>query len=183
MLNSEKDIVYAVAGDSEKAHEKGTEFLLSLYGVSAEPADIVISTNGGYPLDQNIYQAVKGMTAAEAAVKTGGVIVMLAASGDGTGGDSFYHMIADDDIQNSMKTILSRGRMETIPDQWEAQILIRIHMKASVIYISDMPDEIIKSMHMIPTNTLDDALETAKKIIYKDKVCITVIPDGIAVMM
>ena len=183
VLNSEKDILYAVAGDVEKAHEKGTEFLSSLCGVSADEADIVISTNGGYPLDQNIYQAVKGMTAAEAAVKPGGVIIMLAASGDGTGGDSFYHMIADDDIHNTMKKILSRGRLETIPDQWEAQILIRILMKASVIYVSDMPDDVIESMHMIPAHTLDDALETAKAIINKNELSITAIPDGIAVMV
>ena len=183
VLNSEKEILYAVAGDVESAHEKGTEFLSSLCGVSAEPADIVISTNGGYPLDQNIYQAVKGMTAAEAAVKPGGVIIMFAASGDGTGGDSFYHMIADDEIQNTMKTIVSRGRLETIPDQWEAQILIRILLKATVIYVSDMPDDVIESMHMIPKHTLEDALETAKTILNKDKVCITVIPDGIAIMV
>lgn len=183
VLNSEKEILYAVAGDTKKAHEKGTEFLSSLCGVSTEPADIVISTNGGYPLDQNIYQAVKGMTAAEAAVKPGGAIIMLAASGDGTGGDSFYHMIADDEIHNTIKKILSRGRLETIPDQWEAQILIRILMKASVIYVSDMPDDVIESMHMIPAHTLDDALETAKAIINKNELSITAIPDGIAVMV
>ena len=183
VLNGNKDVIYAVAGDTEKAHEKGADFLSGLCGVSAEPTDIVISTNGGYPLDQNIYQAVKGMTAAEAAVKPGGVIIMLAASGDGTGGDSFYHMIADDDIHNTMKKILSRGRLETIPDQWEAQILIRILMKATVIYVSDMPDDVVESMHMIPAHTLDDALETAKAILNKDEISITAIPDGIAVMV
>ena len=64
--------------------------------VKSATADIVISTNGGYPLDQNIYQAVKGMTAAEATVREGGVIIMLAASNDGLGGDDFYHQMADE---------------------------------------------------------------------------------------
>ena len=53
-------------------HKAGTDFLSSKCRVSPVFADIVISTNGGYPLDQNIYQAVKGMTAAEATVKEGG---------------------------------------------------------------------------------------------------------------
>lgn len=78
VINAEKKAIYAVAGDIEQAHAKGCEFLSGLCMVDAAPADIVISTNGGYPLDQNIYQAVKGMTAAEAAVKEGGVIIMLA---------------------------------------------------------------------------------------------------------
>ena len=89
VLNGEKEVIYAVAGELEAAHKKGTDFLSQLCGVETEPADIVISTNGGYPLDQNVYQAVKGMTAAEAAVRDGGVIIMLADSSDGLGGDHF----------------------------------------------------------------------------------------------
>ena len=60
VLNSKKEVIYAVAGDFKAAHKKGTDFLSSLCGVKAQEADIVISTNGGYPLDQNVYQAVKG---------------------------------------------------------------------------------------------------------------------------
>lgn len=47
-----------------------------LAGVKAIPADIAITTNGGYPLDQNLYQSVKGMTAAEATCNEGGVIII-----------------------------------------------------------------------------------------------------------
>ena len=68
VINAEKEAIYAVAGDMEEAHKAGCDFLSSLCKVDAKPADIVITTNGGYPLDQNIYQAVKGMTAAEASV-------------------------------------------------------------------------------------------------------------------
>lgn len=83
VLNSEKEVIFAAAGDCESAHKKGTDFIQSLCSVNAVEADVVITTNGGYPLDQNIYQAVKGMTAAEATVRKGGVIIMLAASNDG----------------------------------------------------------------------------------------------------
>lgn len=83
-MNEEKKIIASFAGDSEKAHAQGCEFLSSLARVNKIDCDIAISTNGGYPLDQNIYQAVKGMTAAEATNKEGGMIIMVAGLRDGT---------------------------------------------------------------------------------------------------
>ena len=184
VLNGEKQVIYAVAGELEAAHKKGTDFLSSLCGVETEPADIVISTNGGYPLDQNVYQAVKGMTAAEAAVKEGGVIIMLADSSDGLGGDHFYHQLADEkDINKTMELFLSRSRNETVPDQWQSQIFIRILQKATVIYISQMDDAIVEAMHMIPAKDLTDAMEKAMKLVRKENPAITAIPDGVAVMV
>ena len=184
VLNGEKQVIYAVAGDLEQAHKKGTDFLFSLCGAEAKPADIVISTNGGYPLDQNVYQAVKGMTAAEAAVKEGGVIIMLAASNDGIGGDHFYHQLADErDINKTMDLFLSRGRNETVPDQWQTQIFIRVLQKARVIFVSEMDAAAVEAMHMIPAVSLEDALEKAKKLVGKENPEITAIPDGVAVMV
>ncbi len=184
VLNSEKKVIYAVAGDTEAAHKKGTDFLSSLCAVKAVYSDIAVSTNGGYPLDQNVYQAVKGMTAAEATVKKGGVIIMLASSDDGTGGDSFYHLLADErDLEKTMSSLLSRGRNETVPDQWEAQILIRILLHARVIYVSEMPDETVRAMHMHPAHSLPEALEIARSLSEKENPTVTVIPDGIAVMV
>ena len=184
VLNSKKDPIYAVAGDFEKAHKEGTDFISSLCAVKAEPADIVISTNGGYPLDQNVYQAVKGMTAAEAVVKAGGVIIMLAASADGAGGDHFYHQLADEaDINKTMALFMSRKRNETVPDQWESQILVRILCKASVIYVSNMPNDMVESMHMIPAASLKDAISTAKRMVAKENPSMIAIPDGISVIV
>ena len=184
VLNSEKKVIYAVAGDLEKAHKKGTEFLSAECGAKAIYSDIVISTNGGYPLDQNVYQSVKGMTAAEATVNKGGVIIMLSSSTDGTGGDYFYHQVADEeDITKTMAAILKRKRNETVPDQWEAQILLRILMKAKVIYVSEMPDDMVEKMHMIPAHSIDEAIKKAKELLGKDNVTITAIPDGISVVV
>lgn len=183
ILDSEKNVIYAVAGDAESAHKQGTDFLLSLCGAKAVESDIVITTNGGYPLDQNVYQAVKGMTAAEATVRRGGVIIMLAKSGDGIGGDHFYHQLADGpDINKTMREFLSRGRNETVPDQWQTQILLRILGHASVIYVSEMPDETVKEMHMIPAHSLAEAIEKAKGIV-GEGAKIAAIPDGVSVMV
>ena len=184
VLNADKNAIYAVAGDPEQAHKKGTDFLSKLCGVKTELADIAISTNGGYPLDQNVYQAVKGMTAAEAAVKQGGVVIMLAASEDGTGGEHFYRQLAEEpDVQKGMDIMLSRGRNETVPDQWQAQILLRILLRAKVIYVSEMADEMVEKMHMIPAKSVQEAVLKAKELLGKTDVKIAAIPDGIAVMV
>ena len=184
VLNEDKEVICAVAGDPEKAHEEGVRFLASLCAVDAVEADVVITTNGGYPLDQNMYQAVKGMTAAEATVKKGGVIIMLAQSGDGIGGDHFYHQLADEpDIHKTMALFRGRGRQETVPDQWQTQILLRVLMHASVIYVSEMEDDIVEKMHMIPAHSIAQAVETAKKLLGKEAITITAIPDGVSVIV
>ncbi len=184
VLNAEKEVIYAVAGDPEKAHKKGTEFLSSLCSVKAVMSDVVVCTNGGFPLDQNVYQAVKGITTAEATVKKGGVIIMLSESGDGIGGDDFYHQLADEeDICKTMDIFLKRGRNETVPDQWQTQMLLRTLMHANIIYISEMPDDLVEKMHMIPAHSICEAIGKAKALLHKENITITAIPDGISVIV
>jgi nickel-dependent lactate racemase len=184
VIDEHKEPIYAVAGDFDLAHRKGCEFLSSLCQVDAVPADIVISTNGGYPLDQNIYQAVKGMTAAEATVKEGGVIIMLAKSGDGHGGEHFYRQMAEEpDLGKTLALFLSRGRNETVPDQWQSQIFIRVLQKARVIYISDAPDALVTALHMIPAKSLPAAMKMAEELLGNEAASVTVIPDGVSVMV
>jgi len=184
VINEKKEVIHAVAGHFESAHKAGCDFLSSLCKVDAKPADIVISTNGGYPLDQNIYQAVKGMTAAEATVKKGGVIIMLAKSNDGHGGEGFYRQMAEEpDIEKTLAGFLARGRNETESDQWQTQIFIRVLQKASVIYVSDAPDEMVEGLHMIPARSLEEAIKKAEDIVGSKDASVTAIPDGVGVMV
>ncbi len=184
VLNAEKKVIFTAAGDPVAAHAAGTDFLLARCSVPTVPADIVITTNGGYPLDQNVYQAVKGMTAAEATVKKGGVIIMIAKSDDGIGGEHFYRQLADEpDISMTMAQFRSRGRNETVPDQWQTQIFLRVLAHARVIYISDIPDETVREMHMTPADSISDAIAMAKAMIGRDDAKITAIPDGISVIV
>lgn len=184
VINSEKEVIHAVAGNCNSAHIKGVEFLESLCKVKAIPSDIVITTNGGYPLDQNIYQAVKGMTAGEAAVKPGGVIIMLAKSNDGHGGEDFFNTFKKEkDLKKMLEGFVNTPRNETIPDQWEAQILARILLRATVIYISDASDEMIKEFGMIPAKHLKEAMALAKGLLRTKTPKTTVIPDGVSVIV
>ncbi len=176
--------IFSVAGDCEEAHRAGREFLASQCQVAAIPADIAVSTNGGYPLDQNIYQSVKGMTAAEATVKPGGVIVMFAEAADGHGGASFHRTFRDEpDLERMMRTFLARRPEETIVDQWEAQILARILLKARVVFVSSCDDQLVRDMHMIPAHGAAEALEIAKRLVGKPDYTVSVIPDGVSVIV
>lgn len=184
VINSEKEVIYAASGDCEKAHKDGYEFLLGKCKADAIPADIVICTNGGYPLDQNIYQAVKGMSAAEATVKEGGVIIMLAKSDDGHGAPEFHKTFKEEkDLARMMDTFLETPKEETRIDQWQSQILARILMRAKVIYISDADDEIVKDLHMIPAHSLDEAMKLAEDFLHNPMATVTAIPDGVGVIV
>lgn len=187
VIDADKKVIAAFAGDREKAHEAGTAFEMKLAGVTPVPADIVVSTNGGYPLDQNIYQTVKGMTAAEASCKEGGVIVMVSACEDGHGGEDFYRILKDStNLQDTMNTILARKRNETVFDQWESQILLRILLKHDVIMVTKAPQQMIEDMHMHYTDNIEDAMAMADAILAKRGVTdgsVTVIPDGVSVIV
>ena len=184
VIDAKHDPIFAVAGDCDAAHRVGREFLVSTCQVDAVPADIAISTNGGYPLDQNIYQAVKGMTAAEAVVKPGGVIVMLAQAADGHGGKSFHATFRDEpDLHRLMQTLLSRPPEQTVVDQWESQILARILLKATVIFVSDCDEQIVRDLHMRPAHDVDEAMAMAREIVGRDDYTVTVIPDGVSVIV
>ncbi|MDN7145595.1 nickel-dependent lactate racemase [Liquorilactobacillus mali] len=184
VLDEDKKIIGSFAGDLEMAHKKGTEFVESLSEVDAIESDITISTNGGYPLDQNIYQAVKGMTAAEATNKIGGTIIMVAGCRDGHGGEGFYHNIADvADPKEFLDKAINTPRLETVPDQWTSQILARILVNHHVIFVSDLVDpELITNMHMELATSLDEAMKRAYER-EGEKAKVVVIPDGLGVIV
>ena len=184
VIDEDKHVVKAFAGHPESAHLAGCDFLWELARIQVPPADIVITSNGGYPLDQNIYQAVKGMTAAEAVVKEGGVIIMVAACNDGHGGQSFYdHLAGAESPASLLEKIATIPRDKTLPDQWEFQILARILNRCTVILVTDQCDEqMIRNMHMEYSESLDDALKQAFRL-KGFTADVAVIPDGVSVIV
>jgi len=184
VIDENKKTVAAFAGNMETAHRKGCEFIASYAVVKPAMADIVITTNGGYPLDQNAYQSPKGMTAGEATVNEGGVLIMLASCSDGTGGDSFYHQIADQpDIETFYKKCLDTKQEDTIADQWCAQILARVNLRAKVIFVADENrKEMIEGLKMTYAPDLETAYRMAREI-KGENASLTCIPNGISVVV
>lgn len=184
VIDHDKKTVAAFAGDFNEAHLKGCEFLKGYVVVKPHPADIVISTNGGYPIDQNAYQSPKGLSAAEATVKEGGVIIMLCSCVDGTGGDYFYHTIADEpDTETAYQKFLQTPQEKTKPDQWCAQIFARITRKYKTIFVADPKHkDIIEGLKVTYSPDLKTAYQMARKI-KGENASLTCIPNGISVVI
>jgi len=182
IIDGNKKTAAAFAGDPFLAHEAGCRFLTDYCRVSPkEKGDIVISTNGGYPLDQNIYQSVKGLTAAEAAAKENGVLIMVASCDDGHGGESFYKALRDASSPEELyQACLAVPQEKTVADQWEYQILARVMREHRVIYVaSPSAKPILEAMHIDYASTLEEALAKAEGMSEgKHRVWI---PDGVSV--
>ena len=184
IIDEDKKTVAAFAGDFEAAHLKGTAMLREYCAVKAVPADISVTTNGGAPLDQNIYQCVKSMTAAEATTKPGGVIILCARCADGTGGEGFYRSLRDcESVDSLYESFMQTPQDKTIPDQWESQILARILKAHPVIMVTDPRlESTVKEMKMHYAPTVDEAFRMACAMVNADP-DVTVIPNGIAVIV
>ena len=182
VIDEEKKTVAAFAGNYVTAHRKGCDFLLGYAKVKPQYADIVITSNGGAPLDQNIYQCVKSMSAAEATCNPGGVIIECVECADGHGGQSFYESLRDcESTQALYAEFMATPQDKTIPDQWESQILARILNKFTVIMVTRPELEtMVTEMKMKYAPSLEAAMAMAKGM---GKQSVTVIPNGISVIV
>ena len=181
-LNGEKKVIAAFAGDLEEAHARGVAFVRELAQCPGITGDIVVTSNGGYPLDQNLYQSPKAVATAEACCVDGGVIIMCASCFDGMGGTHFEKLIVRGTVDEIDEYLSKIPPKETIAEQWCAQIYSRILKKHKVILVTTYLDhELVRKANMIPASSPDEALAMAYEIMGKDA-RVVVIPDGVAVL-
>ncbi len=183
LIDADKRVIAAFAGDLEQAHAAGCQLCERLTRVQAVVSDIAITSNGGYPLDQNVYQSVKGMTAAEACVRPGGAIILCAALGDGHGGEAFYRWFADRANAGEVaRDIVHVPPESTHMDQWEAQILARVQNRATVFFVTGAENRaLVERMHMRWSPDVNAALRDATTLL-GENATVTVIPDGVGVI-
>lgn len=183
-LNPDKSIHAAYAGEPEAAHLEGCAQMRAETTVPRVEAPIVVTSNGGYPLDQNLYQAVKGMTAAESCCPPGGTIVMVAGCADGHGGEAFARALAEAESPDALlRRVLAVPQDATPPDQWEYQILARILVDHHVILVTDLWDpEAIRRLGLEPAVSLAEALASATRRHGPDAP-VVVIPDGVSAII
>ena len=165
-LNEDKKITAVFAGDMLRAHKAGRDFVRKQAMVAVdEPYDIVITTNSGFPLDQNLYQTVKGMSAAVRIVREGGHIIMAAACEDGIPDHGRYLelLIEAGSPQGFLDMLAQPGFAEQ--DQWQVQIQALIQLKAEVhVFSENLSDEQIRSALFTPCN---DITETVNRLAEK----------------
>jgi nickel-dependent lactate racemase len=177
-LNRQRQITGFYCGDVIAAHERGCEFSKSTVMVPCPKAfPIIVTTNSGYPLDQNLYQAVKGMSAAAQIVAQDGLIVAASKCNDGfPDHGNFKKLLFDHDSpQAVLETILAPGF--SMYDQWEAQLLAIIRLKARVGLYSDIPPDEVRRAHLEPLTDISSFIEDELRRVGRDAP-IAVLPEG-----
>lgn len=161
------------------AHDAGIEFVrrTSMVAVN-EPFDIVITTNSGYPLDMNLYQSVKGMSAAEQIVRPGGSIIIASECSDGVPDHGLYgQLLREAENPTTLFDTIMKAQ-STRQDQWQAQIQARIQKKADVyVYSDNLTANQIEDALLIPCNDIAKTVDELRNRYGRDA-RIAIIPEG-----
>lgn len=159
-LNGEKEITNVFAGDVIEAHRIGCAFVKehAMFAVD-EAFDIVITTNSGYPLDQNLYQTVKGMSAGAQVVKKGGAIMAVSECCDGLPSHgNFGPILKMRSTPQELLTLINDPTFSMF-DQWEAQKLAMIQMEADCYLYSLLDEKTVNDCMIQHVRNIEQTLE------------------------
>ena len=162
-LNEQRDITNVFAGDIIEAHKTGCVFVKkSAMQLLEQPFDIVVTTNSGYPLDLNLYQGVKGMSAGARVLKEGGTLILAAECREGVPDGSPL-----DDLLRSAGSIEEILAMLSTPgfvrpEQWQAQIQALVQRRAEVLVCCELDDATLRACHLAPCADIN--AEVAKRL-------------------
>jgi nickel-dependent lactate racemase len=164
-LNREQKITAVFAGDLFAEHRAACEAATrdAMREVAA-PFDVVLTTNSGFPLDQNLYQAVKGMSAAAKVVKPGGTIVCAAECRDGLPSHGSYGQVlaSQPSAEKLLAMITAPGY--SVPDQWQVQIQAQVQMKANVmVKTAGLTPDAVRAAHFQPIDDVSAAVTRAMR--------------------
>jgi nickel-dependent lactate racemase len=159
-LNERRQITRVFAGDLLAAHRAGCEFVRqSAMQKFDAPFDVVVTTNSGYPLDQNLYQGVKGMSAGVRVLKPGGTLILACECREGVPANSSYdQLLRSAGSPEELLTLLATPGFQR-PEQWQAQLQALIQRQARVLLYSSLPDDIVRAAHLTPCHDIGAALQ------------------------
>lgn len=158
-LNHERAITGVFAGDLIEAHRCGRQFVReSAMQAVTRPFDVVVTTNSGYPLDQNLYQGVKGMSAAARILKPGGLLILAAECRDGIpNGSPYDKLLAGTRSPEELLALLASPGFQR-PEQWQAQIQALIQKRARIQVFSALPPETLSRALLTPCADIGEAV-------------------------
>jgi nickel-dependent lactate racemase len=177
-LNRDRGITGFYCGDPIEAHERGCAAARETAMVACDrPFPIVVTTNGGYPLDQNLYQTVKGMSAAAQIVRDDGYILTAARCNDGfPAHGNFKRLLVEHPTpQAILDTVLAPGF--SMFDQWEAQMLAMILVRARTGLHSEIPADDLRRAHVEPVADVGARLAEELRHVGRDTP-VAVLPEG-----
>jgi nickel-dependent lactate racemase len=175
-LNEQREITGVFAGDLIQAHKVGCEFVRrSAMQKFSAPFDIVVTTNSGYPLDQNLYQGVKGMSAGARVIRPGGTLILACECREGVPSGSWMdRILRSASSPEAVLASLAQPGSEQ-PEQWQAQIQALIQRKARVLLYSSLPDELVRAAHLEPCR---DITRAVAELANGDGKSVAVLPQG-----
>ena len=178
-INRDKRITNVYAGELFSVHRAVCEDARrTAMQVVREPFDVVITSNSGYPLDLNLYQAVKGMSAAAQVVRDGGTIICVAECSDGIPDHGEYKklLMMRDSPEALLEMINTPGHNRH--DQWQVQLQAQIQVRAKVYLKSSYlaPNE-VRAAHLEPVDDIQDTIQEAIKS-HGNKATVCVLPQG-----
>lgn len=166
ILDEQKNIIAAVAGDHRLAHRQGCKILDDIYKIKIpKRADIVIATPGGFPKDINLYQTQKALDNAQHAVKPGGIIILAGQCSEGYGEHVFEEWLLNAD---KPQDLIERVGREFQLGGHKAVAIAMVLEKAQVFFVSDMPHKEASRTFMTPYKTVEQALGDALHIMGED---------------
>ncbi len=177
-LNHARQITGVFAGDLLAAHKRGTDFVRrSAMQRVKSPFDIVVTTNSGYPLDMNLYQGVKGMSAGARILQEGGLLILACECREGVpAGSPLDKLLRSAGSAEEILTLLSTPGFVRA-EQWQAQIQALIQRKARVLVHSSLSDDIIRAAHLTPCHDIE--FEVKKELARKGpEARVAVLPQG-----
>jgi nickel-dependent lactate racemase len=161
-LDEANRITGVFAGELERAWLEGVAFAARHVRAAApQPADIVVTTCAGYPLDATFYQAVKGMVGALPVVKPGGTIVLAAECAEGVGSPDFTRvLLATDDLEAFVRHISQPGVF--VPEEWEVEELAKAARHAEILCVADgIPAETLAQCFVTPVPSVEAGVRLA----------------------
>ena len=162
-LNEQRDITNVFAGDIIEAHKTGCVFVKkSAMQPVEQPFDIVVTTNSGYPLDLNLYQGVKGMSAGARVLKEGGTLILAAECREGVpDGSPLDDLLRSaDSIEEILAMLSTPGFVR--PEQWQAQIQALVQRRAEVLVHCMLDNDTLEACHLAPCADIN--AEVAKRL-------------------
>ena len=162
-LNREQQVTAVFAGDLLTEHRAACAAAKGAAMRMVEaPFDVVLTTNSGFPLDQNLYQAVKGMSAAAKVVKPGGTIICAAECSDGLPSHGSYGDVLASRSSPAELLAMITAPGYSMPDQWQVQVQAQILVKARVLVKnSGLSAGAIRAAHFEPIDDVSGAVRDA----------------------
>ncbi len=177
-LNERRQITGVFAGDLLAAHQAGCEFVRqSAMQKFDAPFDMVVTTNSGYPLDQNLYQGVKGMSAGARVLKPGGTLILACECRDGVpANSSFDRLLRRAPNPEALLALMGTPGFGH-PEQWQAQLQALIQRQFRVLLHTSLPDDVVRAAHLTPCHDISATVAELLRA-RSDAARIAVLPQG-----